>query len=130
MIILISDNTHPKIIEFTFSFLGFPPICKKNSSFDLFIFEIQSILESCDQTGHTPFWPCSPKNFDHDQKSWSSFNVCKFASTCKKSGYFIDFFWRYGWLKNPAIWLVENILASISGTKNSPNMGFVQKHSK
>ena len=37
--------------------------------------------------------------------------------TCKKSGYFIDLFWSYGWLKNPAIWLAENILAHILGTK-------------
>ena len=48
----------------------------------------------------------------------------------KKIGYFIDLFWRYGWLKNPAIWLAENILAHISGTKIFPNMGFVQEHSK
>ena len=26
-------------------------------------------------------------------------------------------FWRYGWLKNPAIWLAANVLAHISGTK-------------
>ena len=32
----------------------------------------------------------------------------------KKSGYFIDLLWRYGWLKNPAIWLAENILAQMS----------------
>ena len=41
------------------------------------------------------------------------------------SGYFIDLSWRCGWLKNPAIWLAENILAHISGTKIFPNMGFV-----
>ena len=29
----------------------------------------------------------------------------------------IDLFWRYCWLKNPAIWLAENILAHISWTK-------------
>ena len=46
-------------------------------------------------------------------------------STCKKSGYSIDLFWRYVWLKTHAIWLAENILANISGTKNFPNMGFV-----
>ena len=28
-------------------------------------------------------------------------------------------FWRYGWLKNPAIWLAENNLAHISGTNIS-----------
>ena len=77
---------------------------------------------SCDQTGHTHFWPHTPKKF------LINFNLCKFVSTCKKPS--INLFWRYGWLKNPAIWLAENILANISGTKIVPNMGFVQKHSK
>ena len=37
-------------------------ICRqKISSFHLLILEIQSILESCDQTRHTHFWPCPPK---------------------------------------------------------------------
>ena len=113
------DKSHPKITEITFSFSEFPPACKKISSFHQLILEIKSILESCDQAGHT-----HPKNF------WSTFNLCEFVSTCKKSGYFIDLFWKYGWLKNPAIWLAENILAHISGTKIFPNMGFVQEHSK
>ena len=66
---------------------------------------ILSILESQDQTGHT--------NCDHDHPDifWSAFNICECLSRCKKSGYFTDLFWRYGWLKNPAIWLAENILA-------------------
>ena len=33
---------------------------QKISSFHLFIFEIQSILGSCNQTGHTHFWPYPP----------------------------------------------------------------------
>ena len=57
-------------------------------------------------------------------------NSCEFVSTCKKSGYFIDLFWRYGWLKNPAIWSAENILAHISATKIFPSMGSLQGHSK
>ena len=48
----------------------------------------------------------------------------------KRKGYFNDMFWRYGWLKNPAVWLAENILAHISGTNIFPNMGFVEEHSK
>ena len=79
----------------------------KISSFHLFIFEIQPILESCDQAGHTHFWPYPPINF------WSTFDLYIFVSTCKKSGYFIDSFWRYDWLKNPAIWLIGNILPCI-----------------
>ena len=35
----------------------------------------------------------------------------------QKSDYFTDLFWMYGWLKNPAIWLAENILVPISSTK-------------
>ena len=39
--------------------------------------------------------------FDHVQQKhfWSTFNLCELVSACKKSGYFIDLFWRYGWLK-------------------------------
>ena len=48
----------------------------------------------------------------------------------EKAGYFIDSFWRYGWLKIPAIWLAEKILARILGTKILPDMEFVQEHSK
>ena len=51
----IFDQTHPKIIEITFSFLEFAPACKKISSFYQFIFEIQSILGSHDQNGPTHF---------------------------------------------------------------------------
>ena len=36
---------------------------------------------------------------------------------CKKSGYFIDLLWGYGWSKNHVIWLAENISAHISGKK-------------
>ena len=61
----------------------------------------------------------------HPRKFLSTFNYYQLVSTCKNSGYFIDLFWRYGWLKNPTIWLAENILAHISGTKNCPNMEFV-----
>ena len=99
------------------------PTTKKISSFQQFILEIQPILESRDQTGHIHFWPCQSENV-------LTFNLCEFVSTGKKSGYFIDLFWRYAWLKNPAIWLTENILAHISGTRIFPDMIFVQEHSK
>ena len=48
----------------------------------------------------------------------------------QKSVYFIDLFWRYASLENPAIWLAENILAHISETKIFPSMGFEQERSK
>ena len=66
---------------------------QKISSFHQFILEIKPILESCNLTGHTISGHAYPKIF------WSTFNLCKFVSTCKKSCYFIDLFWRYGWLK-------------------------------
>ena len=56
---------------------------QKISWFHQFILHIQSILESRDQTRHT-----------HPKKFQSTFNLCKFVSTCKKSGYFIELFWR------------------------------------
>ena len=56
---------------------------------------------------------------------WSTFNLCEFVSTCKKSGYLIDVLWSYGWLKNYTISLAENILAHISRTKIFSNVGFV-----
>ena len=45
----------------------------------------------------------------------------------QKSGYSI---WRYGWLRNLAIWLAENNSAHILETKIFPNMEFVSEHSK
>ena len=68
--------------------------------------------------------------FDHAHANifWSTFNSCEFVWTRKKSGYFTDLFWRYGWLKNLAIWLPENILARLSGTKLFPNMGFALEY--
>ena len=48
----ISDHTHPKIIEITFSFHEFVPKLQNVSSFHLFISEMQSPSESHDQTGH------------------------------------------------------------------------------
>ena len=40
----------------------------------------------------------------------STFNFTEFVSTCKNSGFFIFSFQRYNLFKNPAIWLVRNIL--------------------
>ena len=85
---------------------------------------LRTHLGCLDQTGHTHFWPCPPKNF------WLTFNLHKFVSTCKKSGYFIDLFGRYDWLKNSAIRLAEGVLAHISRTKTFPNMWFVLEHRK
>ena len=50
----IFGHTHPEISEITFSFSQSPPALKKSVHYQ-FILEILSILESCDQTGHTHF---------------------------------------------------------------------------
>ena len=64
---------------------------------------------------HPFFDHAYPKSFD---------NFCEFVSACKKWGCFIRYFWRNSWLKNPAIWLTESILAYISGTRFVPNRNF------
>ena len=51
----IFDKAHSEIIESTFSLPAFVLACKKIRSLYLFSFEIQSILESHGQTGHTHF---------------------------------------------------------------------------
>ena len=70
-------------------------------------------------------WPhpflTTPTPLPPPQFFWLTFNSCEFVSTCKKSGYITDLFWRYGWLKNPTIWLADNILTYISETKIFPN---------
>ena len=115
MVKFIFDHAYPKVIVF----LNLHQDAKIQ-----FILEIQSILEFHTQTGHTQFWPCPLKNL------LIKFSLCEFVSPWKKSDCLIDLFWRYGWLKNPAIWLTENILAHISGTKILSNMEFVQEHRK
>ena len=96
------DHINPKIIEITFSFPEFAPARKKS---------VHSITHSWATVSLRFMWPGWP----HPSLTTPTpklFNkpLCEFVSTCKKSGYFIDLFWKYGWLKNPA-----TILAHISG---------------
>ena len=90
MTTLIFDHTHThsKISEIT-NLSWISTSMQKITSFHPIILEVQSILKSHDQTGHTDFWPCPPK------KILSTFNLPEFVPTCKKSGYFTDLFWRY-----------------------------------
>ena len=46
-----------------------------------------------------PDWPHPFLSMPTQELFSSTFNLCEFFSSCKKSGYFGDFFWRYGWLK-------------------------------
>ena len=89
---------------------------------------IQQILKCHDKTDFSILWTKWPHPFltmSSQKNFWSTFYLSGLVSKCKKSDYFIDFFCRYGWLKNSAIWLAENFLAHIWGTKIFPNMGFV-----
>ena len=69
---------------------------QKIISFHQFILEIQSILEAHDQTDYTNFWTCPPQNF-----------FINFVSTCKRSGYLINLFWRYFWLIKKSCSLID-----------------------
>ena len=116
------DPIHPKTIIFSFS--EFTPARKKS------VHSINSFLRysqflSSVNTLDTPI-----SDYVHPKIFWSTFHLFEFVPICKKSGYFVDLFWRYGRLKNPAILLAENILCHISWTKTFPNMGFVQEHCK
>ena len=125
----LNDHDHfwpgpPKNHWNYFCFPEFAPPCKKSVS------SINPFLRYSQFWSHMTRLATHISGHAHPKISWSTFNLCEFVSICKKSGYFIDLFWRYGWLKNPAIWLAENILAHISGTRIFPNMRFVQEHSK
>ena len=54
---------------------------QKISLFHLFIFEIQSILESHDQTGYIHYWPYPPKK---KKKNSSNFNFREFSKNSVK----------------------------------------------
>ena len=58
-----------------------------------------------------PFLTKPPQNFLIN--FYFMWIFCQYA---KKSGYFVNLCYRYVWLKNPAIWLAENILDHIFRT--------------
>ena len=83
-------------------------------------------IHSWDTVNFRVLWPDWPHPFltTHIQNFFDQLLIhLNLYQHAKKSGYFIDLFWRYGWLKNPAVWLAENILAHISGTRIFPDMG-------
>ena len=100
------DDIHPKIIEITISFHEFAPAYEN---------------EFIPSTHSSPVARLATPISDHVHPKifWSTFNLCEFVLTCGKSDYLLDLFWRYGWLRNPAIWLAENILGHISVIKIS-----------
>ena len=56
-------------------------------------------------------WPLPFLNHAQPESTQSTFNFCKFVSTWKKLGCFINLFWSNSLFKNPAIWLAESISA-------------------
>ena len=62
MAIPISERTHLKLIETTFSFIEFVSACKL-SVHSIGSFLRYSQFQSCDQIAHAHFWPRSPKTF-------------------------------------------------------------------
>ena len=112
----IFDYAHPKTIERTFRFPEFAPAYKK------LVHSICSFLRYSQFQSLVTRLAALILDHTHPKCFWSTLNLCK------KSGYFIDLFWIYDSLKNPATWFAENILAHISGTKIFPNIGFVQNH--
>ena len=82
----------------------------KNSQLLWFIIEIQSILESRDQIGHTLFFSTMP-----NENTFSQLLI------------FVNL---YQHASNTAIWLAESILAYTSRITFFPNIGFLYHHHK
>ena len=118
----ISYHTHPKIIEITLR-CEFVPACKI-SVHSIYSFWRHGQFQSPMKRLTTPV-------SDHAQlKHFDQLLIyVNFYQHAKKSDYFIDLFWRYGWL-NPAIWLAKNILAYTPRTIIFPNIRFVHEYSK
>ena len=107
------------IINITFSSPEFAAACK------ISVHSINSFLRySQFQTRLTTpiFDHVLPKNF------WSTFMWPRI--NMQKIRLFYLFLVKIWWIKTPAIWLAENILAHISGTKVFQIIGFVQEHNK
>ena len=66
---------------------------QKIGSFHQFNLNILSILSSMTRL------VTSISDHAHSKHFWLTFGLCEFLSKCKKSDYFTDLFWRYGWLK-------------------------------
>ena len=77
----------------------------KNSLYSICPFFRQSILESCDDAGHTHFWQM------HSQKKFDQLFIFLHVSTCKKSVYSISSFiqLRYNEFQSPQTKLATSI---------------------
>ena len=89
----IFDHVYPAIFLISFSFLRICINMQEISLFQMFILQIQSILEYRDQIVLTYI-------LTNPNKKMSNFNFCEFVSTCEKWGCFIDLLWRNSWFNN------------------------------
>ena len=94
---------------------------KKISSFHLFILKINPILESVTRLVTIIFDYVHPKMF------WSTVDLHELVSTCKKSGHFINLFWRHGSLENLQSYCLTTFWPIFQEKNFLPNMGFDQK---
>ena len=106
----------PKKSEITFSFPEVAPACKK------------SVHSICSFLRYSQFWSTMTRLAtpisDHAHPNIFD-QLLIYVNLYQRVKNLIDLFWRYGWLKNPALWLAENILVNILGTKIFP--GFEQE---
>ena len=87
-------NQSHKIPAATFTLPEFVTSSRQKSSYQ-FLLDIQPILESHDQSGHTHFWQCWPKNFQTNFKfSW----IC---NNMQKIWLFLYFVLEISWFKGP-----------------------------
>ena len=122
----LKRNPYPKIIEATFSFPKFVASCKKS------VYSNCSFLRYINFTSISQTLRLITPILDHSHPKFIDQNSFFFelVSTCKKSRYFNDLFWRFYYFIDTAIWLAESILTHIPGTRFLTNTNYVQKHSK
>ena len=113
----------PKNYWINFSLSWICTACKEIGLLHLFIFEIQSILESRDLA--TPIFDhAHPKSF------WSTSDLYELVSACKNSGYFTNLFWKYKWLIEKSCNLISWEHFGAYLRKILPSMGFVKEQNK
>ena len=122
-------QTHfwPHSLKNHWSHLNFSWICIRKRTISLlypFIVVIKPILAPRDQSVHIKFLLTNHKIFQ------SIFNFTNLYQYAKNQAYFINFFFRYNWPKNPAIWLAESINTNISETRFYLSMEFLQEYKK
>ena len=100
-----------KIIEATFSFPEFALALK-----NLFT----PSVHSWDTVNFRPNWPHPFFNTAIQNFFDQLLIYVDVYQVAKKSSYFIDLFLRYGWLKNPAIWLAWEQFGPYLRNKNFP----------